>query len=56
MLVPPGEYTSGTLHLRSHVRIEIAFGATLFASADPDYTVRPEPAADVAAIPTDEAG
>jgi hypothetical protein len=32
---PPGEYTSGTLHLRSHVRIEIQAGATLFASTDP---------------------
>ena len=33
--VPPGEYTSGTLHLRSHVRFEIEAGATLFASPDP---------------------
>ena len=35
VLIPPGEYTSGTLRLRSHVRIEIAAGATLFASTDP---------------------
>ena len=36
--LPPGEYTSGTLHLRSHVRFYVASGATLFASeADPDY-------------------
>ena len=35
VLVPPGEYTSGTLHLRSHVRIEVEAGATLFASSDP---------------------
>ncbi|MBC8001237.1 MAG: right-handed parallel beta-helix repeat-containing protein [Opitutaceae bacterium] len=35
VVIPPGEYTSGTLHLRSHVRIEIAAGATLFASKDP---------------------
>ena len=35
VLIPVGEYTSGTLHLRSHVRIEIAAGATLFASRDP---------------------
>lgn len=35
VLVPPGEYTSGTLHLRSHVRLEIAAGATLFASTNP---------------------
>jgi hypothetical protein len=32
---PPGEYTSGTLHLRSHVCVEVEAGATLFASADP---------------------
>src|SRR5205823_2139045 len=34
VLLPPGEYTSGTLHLRSHVRLEIAAGATLFASTN----------------------
>jgi len=33
--LPPGEYTSGTLHLRSHVRFYIDAGATLFASRDP---------------------
>jgi len=32
--LPPGEYTSGTLHLRSHVRMLIDSGATLFASLD----------------------
>ena len=32
--LPPGEYTSGTLHLRSHVRVLIDSGATLFASLD----------------------
>ena len=32
--LPPGEYTSGTLHLRSHVRLLIDSGATLFASLD----------------------
>lgn len=32
---PPGEYTSGTLHLRSRVRVELEAGATLFASPDP---------------------
>lgn len=37
--LPPGDYTSGTLHLRSHVRFNLASGATLFASEeDPDYT------------------
>lgn len=32
---PPGLYTSGTLHLRSHVHIQLASGATLFAATDP---------------------
>lgn len=32
--LPPGEYTSGTLFLRSHVRFHIEGGATLFASKD----------------------
>ena len=35
VLLPPGEYTSGTLRLRSHIRIELAEGATLFASTNP---------------------
>jgi hypothetical protein len=33
--LPPGEYTSGTIHLRSHVRLLIDAGATLYASTDP---------------------
>jgi polygalacturonase len=33
--LPPGEYTSGTIHLRSHVRFYINSGATLFAARDP---------------------
>jgi len=33
--LPPGDYTSGTLHLRSHVRLYLEAGATLFASLDP---------------------
>jgi hypothetical protein len=32
--LPPGDYTSGTLHLRSHVRFYIASGATLFAAEE----------------------
>jgi Glycosyl hydrolases family 28 len=32
--LPPGEYTSGTIHLRSHVRFYIASGATLFAAEE----------------------
>ncbi len=35
VLLPPGLYTSGTLHLRSHIRVELAAGATLFAAPDP---------------------
>ena len=33
--VPPGEYTTGQLHLRSGVRLYVEAGATLFASLDP---------------------
>ena len=32
--LPAGQYTSGTIHLRSHVRIYIESGAVLFASKD----------------------
>lgn len=32
--VPPGEYTSGTIHLRSHVRFFLEAGATLYATTD----------------------
>jgi hypothetical protein len=39
--LPPGEYTSGTLHLRSHVRFEIDAGAILFASQDPAVFDKP---------------
>jgi hypothetical protein len=31
---PPGVYTSGTIHLRSHVRILLDAGATLYSSKD----------------------
>src|SRR5690349_24959214 len=30
--LPPGEYTSGTIHLRNYVRFDIDTGATLNAS------------------------
>jgi uncharacterized Zn-finger protein len=33
--LPPGDYTSGTLLLRSHINVYIEAGATLFASEDP---------------------
>lgn len=37
--LPPGDYTSGTLHLRSHVRLYIEAGATLFGSkAESDFS------------------
>src|SRR5919109_2459811 len=32
---PPGDYTTGTLHLRSHVRIHVEAGATIYSSKDP---------------------
>ena len=32
--VPPGEYTSGQLHLRSGIRLYLEAGATLFATLD----------------------
>ena len=33
--LPPGEYTSGTIHLRSHVNLYLEAGATLYASENP---------------------
>jgi uncharacterized Zn-finger protein len=33
--LPPGEYTSGALRLRSHVNLYLESGSTLFASEDP---------------------
>ena len=35
VLLPPGKYTSGTIHLRSHVRLSIDGGAVLYASTNP---------------------
>jgi hypothetical protein len=32
--VPPGEYSSGTLHLRSHVRLYLEAGATVYSIKD----------------------
>src|ERR1035438_6238184 len=32
--LPPGDYTSGTIHLSSHVTLDIDAGAVLFASDD----------------------
>jgi len=39
--LPPGQYTSGTLHLRSHVRLLVESGATLYASLDSKVFDRP---------------
>jgi hypothetical protein len=37
--LPAGDYTSGTLHLRSHVRLYLEAGATLFGSkAESDFS------------------
>lgn len=33
--LPPGSYTSGTIHLRSHVRFYLEAGAVLYSSKDP---------------------
>ncbi len=39
--LPPGEYTSGTIVLRSHVNLYLEAGATLFASENPsDFAVQ----------------
>ncbi len=34
VLIPPGEYTSGTIRLRSHVRVYVEGGATIFVTKD----------------------
>lgn len=47
--LPPGEYTSGTLYLRSHVRFHIEAGATLYASQD-EKDFNGEPIASKAAL------
>jgi polygalacturonase len=42
--LPPGEYTSGTLYLRSHIRFHLEAGATLYASQNPeDFNGKPTP-------------
>ena len=35
VIFPPGEYTAGTIHLRSRVHLRIEKGATLFATTNP---------------------
>jgi polygalacturonase len=43
--VPPGEYTSGQLHLRSGVRLYLEAGATIFTSLDShQFDPAPKPA------------
>jgi polygalacturonase len=40
--LPPGDYTSGTITLRSHVRFHLEGGATLYASKNPaDFNAKP---------------
>ncbi len=39
--LPSGEYTSGTIHLRNHVRFYIDSGATVYASTNPSHYDRP---------------
>ena len=40
--LPPGEYTSGTINLRSHIRFHLEAGATLYASTNPaDFNSKP---------------
>src|SRR5687768_9712443 len=39
--VPPGAYTTGTLHLRSRVRFHVEAGATLYSSKDPSRFGKP---------------
>jgi hypothetical protein len=34
VLVPPGKYTTGTIHLRSHVRLHVEAGATVYSLHD----------------------
>jgi len=34
VLVPPGKYTTGTIHLRSHVRLHVEAGATIYSIHD----------------------
>jgi hypothetical protein len=41
--VPPGEYVSGTLHLRSHLTVRLDAGASLIASRRDDAFDAPEP-------------
>jgi len=34
VFIPPGQYTSGTIHLRSHVRLLVESGATIYSLHD----------------------
>ena len=43
--VPPGDYTSGQLHLRSGVRLFVEAGATIFATLDSSQYDNPRSAA-----------
>jgi hypothetical protein len=43
--VPPGEYTSGQIHLRSGIRLYLEAGATIYATLDPRQYDSPRSAA-----------
>jgi polygalacturonase len=43
VLFPPGNYLSGTLHLQSHVTINLTAGATLTGSTNLDHYASPDP-------------
>lgn len=42
VLVPPGRYVTGTIHLRSHVNLFLAAGATLVGTTNLDLYAAPE--------------
>jgi polygalacturonase len=42
VLVPPGRYLSGTIHLRSHITLFLAAGATLVGTTNLDLYQQPE--------------
>jgi polygalacturonase len=37
VFIPPGQYTSGTIHLRSHVRLFVEAGATVYSLHDKSH-------------------
>ncbi|MGZ5498249.1 MAG: glycosyl hydrolase family 28-related protein, partial [Candidatus Aminicenantales bacterium] len=37
VFIPPGQYTSGTIHLRSHIRLFVEAGATVYSLHDKSH-------------------